>query len=126
VVLCPTAWWQHAIGAVLSERRDLLHQEVGRRLPARTLWRLRQQYTAAYLGVQQGHGGANVRIGWKKPWGGLAPLKVSTLRSPHCTSVSNLQQGDAPNVRDCCMAFEDSAIRLSHLTALVRVVSSVI
>ena len=93
MVLRPTAWWQHAIGAVVSERRELLRQEAGRRLPAGKLWRLRQQYTAAYLGMQQGHGGAGVCLGWKKLWGGLAPLRVSTLRNSHCASVSNSAAG---------------------------------
>ena len=52
VILHPSAWWQHAIGAVLSERRDLLQQEAKPQLSATHQWRVRQQYIAAYLGVQ--------------------------------------------------------------------------
>lgn len=52
VVLQPSAWWQHAIGAVQTERRDLLQQEAKPQLNATQQWHVRQQYVAAYRGVQ--------------------------------------------------------------------------
>ena len=75
MVLHPSAWWQHAIGTVLSERRDLLHQESGPKLDANRQWHLRQQYTAAYLGLQKSKGSALSPFGWE-PWRALDRLKV--------------------------------------------------
>jgi len=75
VVLHPSAWWQHAIGAVLSERRDLLHQEPGPKLDAHQQWHFRQQYTAAYLGLQKSKGSALTPFG-RELWRALDALKV--------------------------------------------------
>lgn len=75
MVVHPSAWWQHAIGAVLSERRDLLHQEPGPKLDAHQQWHLRQQYTAAYLGLQKSTGSALTPFG-REPWKALDALKV--------------------------------------------------
>lgn len=75
VVLQPSAWWQHAIGAVLSERRDLLQQEAKPKLNAQEQWRVRQQYTAAYLGMQKERHSAAHRLGFKA-WSGLDLLEV--------------------------------------------------
>lgn len=75
VTLQPGAWWQHAIGAVASERRDLLRQEAGRRLPAAQRWRLQRQYAAAYLKAHQSCGWQAVHFGWKARRG-LRALQV--------------------------------------------------
>ena len=78
VALHPSAWWQHAIGAVLSERRDLLQQEARPKLNANQLWHVRQQYIAAYLGMQTGQRFAPHRLGLKA-WRGDDALKVWAL-----------------------------------------------
>ena len=75
MVLQPSAWWQHATGAVLSERRDLLQQEAKPKLNAQEQWRVRQDYTAAYQKMQQAQQSAAHCLGLKA-WSGLDLLKV--------------------------------------------------
>ena len=78
MVLQPSAWWQHAIGSVLSERRDLLQQEAKPKQNAQQQWRVRQEYTAAYQGMQKAQQSAAHRLGLKA-WSGLDVLKVWAL-----------------------------------------------
>ena len=80
VILHPSAWWRHAIGAVLSERRDLLRQEAAPKLSATQQWRLQRQYIAAYSQLQMGQQSAAHRFGWK-PWRELDMLKVWPVAS---------------------------------------------
>ena len=76
VILQPHAWWQHAIGAVISERCDLLRLEGERKLPASTLWLLQRQYIAAYLKQQRLPGLAALLLGWTS-WRKVKLIKVS-------------------------------------------------
>ena len=80
VILKPHAWWQHAIGAVLIERHDLLRLEAGRKLPASTLWLQRRQYIAAYLEQQKPPGLVTLLLGWIS-WTKRDVMKVFRHRS---------------------------------------------
>ena len=84
VILQPHAWWQHAIGAVTSERCDLLGLERGHRLPASTLWLLNRQYIAAYLEQQRAPGMAALLLGWTS-WRKVKVVKVWRCCLSHWT-----------------------------------------
>ena len=78
VVSRPSAWWQHAIGAVLSERRELLQQEARPKLSAHQQWHVRQQYIEAYLAQHRAQHFSAHRFGLTA-WKGDDVLKVWAL-----------------------------------------------
>ena len=108
VILQPHAWWQHAIGAVKSERCDLLRLEAGHKLPASTLWVLQRQYIAAYLNQQRAPGLVPLLLGWTY-WRKVKLMKVSrcslsqsTLNYMHAKALhcwSTLQNSSRPHVQ---------------------------
>ncbi len=108
VILQPHAWWQHAIGAVISERCDLLRLGAGHKLPASTLWVLQREYIAAYLNQQRAPGLAALLSGWTS-WRKVILMKVSRCSLSHSTlnymhakildCWSTLQNSSRPHVQ---------------------------